>query len=97
MVTRCSTTVNKYVKTQTLEITCVTDKHEHTAKRRLAASSCWLPAVGSIRSAAAEGLKSEESLTPFPHVNPEHPAKPRLMWVTQGHTHTHTPSTVTLT
>lgn len=48
MVTRCSTTVNKYVTTQTWEITHVTDKHEHTA------SVGWqLAAVGYLQQAVS--------------------------------------------
>lgn len=55
-----------------------------------------VPAAGSIHSAAAEGLKAEESSTPFPQLNPEHPAQHKLMWVTHVRTQTQASSTVTL-
>lgn len=43
------------------------------------AANGYIPAAGSIRNAAAEGSKTEASLTPIPHLNPENPAQQRLM------------------
>lgn len=39
----------------------------------------YVPAAGSIRNAAAEGSKTEASMTPIPHLNPDNPVQKRLM------------------
>lgn len=59
---------------------------ELVGRWRLTAGSSWLPAADSIRSAAAERWKTEESSTPVPHLNPERSAKHTDV----GHTCTNT-------